>query len=184
LGVAFTAGETVAESFVPDAADLARHQATLAAARPATRLLVASIHTHHWPPDWADPAAATPDWLRAVARAFIEAGADLVLGHGPPVVLPPETWRDGLILPGLGNLVFHSDRQGVRAMPQAWRSVVARATFRDRRLSGLHLDAIALGGAAAQADPAAGREAPEPWRDAAAEAFLSRFRLTSGFHDV
>lgn len=169
LGVPFVGGERLAEEFVPDPGDMARHEATLAAARPGTRLLVASVHTHHWPPDWADPAAETPAWLRDVARAFIDAGADLVLGHGPPVVMPPETWRDGLILPGLGNLVFHSDRQGVRAMPQAWRGVVARVMFVTRRIAGLSLQAITLDATT-----------PKPWRDQDAGTFLRALHQRAG----
>jgi len=42
----------------------------------------------------------------AFARAAIDAGARLVIGHHPHVVQPVESYRDGLIFYSLGNLVF------------------------------------------------------------------------------
>lgn len=42
----------------------------------------------------------------AFARAAIDAGAKLVVGHHPHVIQPPELYKGGLILYSLGNLVF------------------------------------------------------------------------------
>ena len=46
--------------------------------------------------------------IRSAYRAFVEAGADAVIGHHPHVVQGVEKYRDGLIAYSLGNLVFDS----------------------------------------------------------------------------
>jgi poly-gamma-glutamate synthesis protein (capsule biosynthesis protein) len=46
--------------------------------------------------------------IRDAYRAFVEAGADAVIGHHPHVVQGVEKYRDGLIAYSLGNLVFDS----------------------------------------------------------------------------
>jgi poly-gamma-glutamate capsule biosynthesis protein CapA/YwtB (metallophosphatase superfamily) len=46
--------------------------------------------------------------LRAFTHAVVDAGADLVLGHGPHVVRGMEIYRDRLIAYSLGNFAFYS----------------------------------------------------------------------------
>jgi poly-gamma-glutamate capsule biosynthesis protein CapA/YwtB (metallophosphatase superfamily) len=46
--------------------------------------------------------------LRAFTHAVIDAGADLVLGHGPHVVRGMEIYRNRLIAYSLGNFAFYS----------------------------------------------------------------------------
>jgi len=46
--------------------------------------------------------------LRKFARAVIDAGADLVIGHGPHVVRGMEVYKDRLIAYSLGNFATHS----------------------------------------------------------------------------
>ena len=41
------------------------------------------------------------------AHAMVDAGADLVLGHGPHVVRPMELYRDRLIAYSLGNFATY-----------------------------------------------------------------------------
>ncbi len=45
--------------------------------------------------------------LRRFTRAVVDAGADLVLGHGPHVVRGMEVYKDRLIVYSLGNFVFY-----------------------------------------------------------------------------
>jgi len=40
------------------------------------------------------------------SRAFIDAGADLVIGHHPHIIQPNEKYKDGWIFYSLGNFVF------------------------------------------------------------------------------
>ena len=47
--------------------------------------------------------------IRSACRAFIDAGADLVIGHHPHVIQGVEQYGNGWIAYSLGNLVFDSD---------------------------------------------------------------------------
>ena len=51
---------------------------------------------------------AEPGWQEGWARATVDAGADLYISHGEPRLSGIEEYRDGLILYGLGNFIFHS----------------------------------------------------------------------------
>jgi poly-gamma-glutamate capsule biosynthesis protein CapA/YwtB (metallophosphatase superfamily) len=56
----------------------------------------------HWGYDWG-PA---PRWQRRIARRWIDAGADLVLGHGPHEVQGVERYRDRWIFHSIGSFMF------------------------------------------------------------------------------
>jgi len=64
------------------------------------------------------------------ARAAIDAGAALVIGHHPHVVQPVERYRNGLIFYSLGNLVFDQFQS-----PGAQRGWIADVRFTGRRLA-------------------------------------------------
>ncbi len=78
---------------------------------------------------------------RAFARAAIDAGAKLVIGHHPHVAQPAERYRHGVIAYSLGNFIFD---QFHRAETQ--RGLVADAVFRGRRLEQLILRDIRIRG--------------------------------------
>ncbi len=63
-------------------------------------LLVVSMH-------WGPELAHLP-WPRQEtdAKAFIDAGAGLVLGHHPHVIQPYERYKDGLIVYSFGDFIF------------------------------------------------------------------------------
>ncbi|MDD5710825.1 MAG: CapA family protein [Candidatus Colwellbacteria bacterium] len=57
----------------------------------------------HWGEEYADgPSSAQ----RVIARSFIDAGADLIIGHHPHVVQETEAYKNGWIAYSLGNFVF------------------------------------------------------------------------------
>ncbi len=58
-------------------------------------------------------AGPSPDQVR-FARAAIDAGADLVVGHHPHVTQTVERYRDGLIVYSLGDALFDIPRQATR----------------------------------------------------------------------
>lgn len=69
---------------------------------------------------------------REFARAAVEAGASLVIGHHPHVVQTAERYKDGYILYSLGNFVFD----------QMWSEetrlgAVAKITFEDKKIKGI-----------------------------------------------
>jgi poly-gamma-glutamate synthesis protein (capsule biosynthesis protein) len=69
--------------------------------RPTVDYLVVSIH-------WGYEYGHTPDWTHQVepGRAFIDAGADFIIGHHPHVVQSFEVYNGKLIFYSLGNFVF------------------------------------------------------------------------------
>jgi hypothetical protein len=53
-------------------------------------------------------------YMREIAHAAIDAGADLVIGHGPHYSLPVEVYRGRAIFYGLGSFCFHTGHGGRR----------------------------------------------------------------------
>ena len=52
--------------------------------------------------------------MREIAHAAIDAGADLVIGHGPHYSLPVEVYKGRVIFYGLGSFSFHTGHGGRR----------------------------------------------------------------------
>jgi len=72
-----------------------------------------------------------------IARRFIDAGADLVLGHGPHVPRGVESYRGGMIVYSLGNFVFGHGHD-------YWTdNYLALVTFENGRVSALELRPVA-----------------------------------------
>jgi poly-gamma-glutamate capsule biosynthesis protein CapA/YwtB (metallophosphatase superfamily) len=78
------------------------------------------------------------DYMREIAHAAIEAGADIVIGHGPHYSLPVELYRGKPIFYGLGSLSFHTghggrrhgDWIGMMAQVEAKQNGISEARFR------------------------------------------------------
>jgi poly-gamma-glutamate capsule biosynthesis protein CapA/YwtB (metallophosphatase superfamily) len=51
-------------------------------------------------------------YMREIGHAAIDAGADIVIGHGPHYVLPVEVYRGKPIFYGLGSFSFHTGHGG------------------------------------------------------------------------
>ena len=52
--------------------------------------------------------------MREIAHAAIDAGADIVIGHGPHHSLPVEAYKGKPIFYGLGSFSFHTGHGGRR----------------------------------------------------------------------
>ncbi len=115
-GLCVEAGAVTSERAVPDPADRGRLIDAVAEAAASGGLPTVSVHYHDWEPDWAVP----PPWLRELARDCVDAGAAVVVGHGPPVTAGLEVYRGRLIAYGLGNLVFHTRRVKGYPQPEVW----------------------------------------------------------------
>jgi poly-gamma-glutamate capsule biosynthesis protein CapA/YwtB (metallophosphatase superfamily) len=102
-----------------DPAYLAEFGQDIAALRPRVDILVASCH-------WGlgrEPL----QYMTEIGRAAIDAGADVVMGHGPHDLLPVELYRGRPIYYGLGNLCFRAGHGG-RAHAH-WTGMVVDVTF-------------------------------------------------------
>ena len=101
----------------------------IAALRARADIVVASCH-------WG-VGREVLQYMTEISHAAIDAGADLVIGHGPHYSLPVEVYRGKPIFYGLGSFSFHTGHGGrkhgdwlgmiVRASCQAGR--VERVTF-------------------------------------------------------
>lgn len=128
FGTRIVSGGALADTRRPDPADMAQASRAIAAAKAAgASLVVLCLHAHHWDPDWT----VTPAWLTALSQGLIDAGADMVVGHGAPVLQGVSFHAGKPILAGLGNLVFHTRRGDTyrREKVDVFRGAVIRARF-------------------------------------------------------
>jgi poly-gamma-glutamate synthesis protein (capsule biosynthesis protein) len=105
-----------------DAAYLERLRADIAALRARSDIVVAS---HHW-----GLKEEVLTYMTDIAHAAIDAGADVVVGHGPHYSLPVEIYKEKPIFYGLGSFSFHTGH-GARKHGD-WIGMLARVTFDGR----------------------------------------------------
>jgi poly-gamma-glutamate synthesis protein (capsule biosynthesis protein) len=129
FGTAVVAGDTTASRMVPDAGDLAALSARIAGARARAERVLVCLHSHHWKADWGD----MPDWFMDLGRTLVEKGADLVVGHGVPVLQRIAFHERRPIFGSLGNFVFHTERAATydRERPEVWDGALCRCRFGD-----------------------------------------------------
>lgn len=127
FGTEVAPGDGVAARWSADGGDLDRIGAQIDAARAAAALVLVCLHNHHWKADWGD----TPDWFFDLGRALIDRGADLVVGHGVPVLQRIAFHRGRPIFGSLGNFVFHTRRAGTydREGVDVWSGALCRCRF-------------------------------------------------------
>jgi poly-gamma-glutamate synthesis protein (capsule biosynthesis protein) len=102
-----------------DAKSLAEFTADLRALRTRADIVVAS---HHW-----GLFEDVLDYQVEIAHAAIDAGADVVMGHGPHYACAVEMYQNKPIFYGLGSFSFHTGHGG-RAHGD-WVGMLARLTF-------------------------------------------------------
>lgn len=100
-------------------ASLSAVRSDVAVAAKAARHVVVSFH-------WGKEGAVMPaGYQKALARAAIDAGADVVLGHHPHVLQGVEWWGRGIIFYSLGNFTFGT------LSDVADRSIIARIVLNE-----------------------------------------------------
>jgi len=87
-----------------DAISLQSFAADVAALRAAAEIVVASCH-------WG-LGKDTLTYMQDIGHAAIDAGADIVIGHGPHYSLAVEVYRGKPIFYGLGSFSFHTGHGG------------------------------------------------------------------------
>ena len=87
-----------------DPAYLGWFKEDIAALRPRADVVVASCH-------WG-LGKDVLRYMTEIAHGAIDAGADIVIGHGPHYCLPIEVYRGKPIFYGLGNFSFHTGHGG------------------------------------------------------------------------
>lgn len=158
-----------------NAVDMARNLAAITSAAEEGHLVIAYLHHHHWASDWYQ----VPDWVGAVAKQCIDAGAAAFLSHGAPVLQPVEIYRGRPIFYSLGNFIFHvkSERSPWMAR-EVWESVIGSCSFdEDGALAGISFHPVVIGGAEAlKTDVLEQRLVPDLAQDVDAARILHRFR--------
>ena len=105
FGRRFTAGATPGIRTTPNQQDLAEIAAVVKSASGLADYTVVTIHAHEGGRDRLVPA----DFLVTFARAMIDAGADLFVGHGPHVLRGVEIYKGKPILYSLGDFIFQNE---------------------------------------------------------------------------
>jgi poly-gamma-glutamate capsule biosynthesis protein CapA/YwtB (metallophosphatase superfamily) len=91
-----------------------RIQADVVAVRPEVDLVVVILHSgYEYIEEPSEPQVAA-------ARAAVDAGADLVVGHHAHILQGIHNYRDGVIAYGLGNFVFNIDGPPETAILNVW----------------------------------------------------------------
>lgn len=90
----------------PHPKDLERILAEVREARLEADYVMVSIHTHAGSyADYANP----PMFMEELARSCVDAGADVILGHGPHELRGIEIYKNKPIFYSLGNFIFETE---------------------------------------------------------------------------
>lgn len=105
FGRRFAAGDKAGVTTVPHAQDLEEIAAVVKSASGLADYTIVTIHAHEGGRDRLVPA----DFLVTFARAMVEAGADMFVGHGPHVLRGVEIYKGKPILYSLGDFIFQNE---------------------------------------------------------------------------
>lgn len=103
---------------------LERLREDLKALRARADVVVAS---HHW-----GLGQEVLEYMTEIAHAAIDAGADMVVGHGPHYLLPVEVYKGKPVFYGMGNFSFHTGHYGRKHGD--WVGIMARIDMEDRTI--------------------------------------------------
>ena len=90
----------------PNEQDMTRIEEEIIEARRQADIVLVSVHNHV-----LDGSENTepPQLLKTFSHRCIDAGAHVIIGHGPHELQGVEQYKDGLILYSIGNFIFQTD---------------------------------------------------------------------------
>lgn len=100
-----TNGEEYNET-TPNPKDLARTIEEIAEARRQADIVLISIHAHEMKGSNSQQVA---QFVETFARKCIDAGANVIIGHGPHELRGIEVYKGGVIFYSLGNFIFQTE---------------------------------------------------------------------------
>lgn len=137
----------------PNAEDKARILGSIREARQHADLVVVYEHNHVFLnrpftalfneelPERLAPA----DWLKKWTHEEIDAGADIIVMHGAPLIHGVEIYRGRPIFYDLGNFIFNVPPTDIQLdEPIIWESVVAHVQFQGKSLQAITFQPIAM----------------------------------------
>jgi poly-gamma-glutamate synthesis protein (capsule biosynthesis protein) len=111
FGESFEVSDAPGRRTVPHERDLAEIVASVADARRQADWVIVASHSHESAGSREEPA----DFLVTFARAVVDAGADIFVGHGPHVLRGVEIYRNRPIFYSLSNFIFQNET--IRFLP-------------------------------------------------------------------
>jgi len=136
----------------PDDADAQRMLRSIREAKQHADLVIVYEHNHVFDVDFQTmmneelpQRLVPPDWLKKWTHAEIDAGADLIVMHGAPVVHGVEIYRGRPIFYDLGGFFFqYAPSRVVLDEPILWESVVATVQFEGKELRSIRFRPITM----------------------------------------
>lgn len=140
------------ENGQPNPDDSARILQSIREARKTADLVIVYEHNHVFDKPFRTimleelpQRLAPPDWLKRWTHAEIDAGADIIVMHGAPLLHGIEIYRGRPIFFDLGNFIFQAPPIDVLLdEPINWESVVAYVEFHGKTLRSIHFRPIAM----------------------------------------
>jgi poly-gamma-glutamate capsule biosynthesis protein CapA/YwtB (metallophosphatase superfamily) len=88
---------------------------------------------------------APANWLKKWTHEEIDAGADIIVMHGAPLIHGVEIYHNRVILYDLGNFIFNVPPVDIQLdEPIIWESVVAHVEFQGKNLRSITFQPIAM----------------------------------------
>ena len=162
-GASANVNELRVERNAPNPEDAQRILRSIRDAKQRAELVIVSQHNHVFDKPFATLMAerlperlVPPEWLKKWTHAEVDAGADIIVMHGAPLLHGVEIYRDRPIFFDLGNFIFQPclvtvcvpnlDEPVLRAPPEeaVRESVVAYVEFEGKSLKSVRFRPIAL----------------------------------------
>jgi len=144
------------ERNAPNPEDAQRILRSIRDAKQRAELVIVSQHNHVFDKPFATMLAerlperlVPPEWLKKWTHAEVDAGADIIVMHGAPLLHGVEIYRDRPIFFDLGNFIFQPGQIGSSGFavcddPIVCESVVAYVEFEGKSLKSVRFRPIAL----------------------------------------
>jgi poly-gamma-glutamate capsule biosynthesis protein CapA/YwtB (metallophosphatase superfamily) len=135
----------------PNAEDTQRILQSIRTARKQADLVIVYEHNHVFDKPFRTimleelpERLAPPDWLKKWTHAEVDAGADIIVMHGAPLLHGVEIYHGRPIFFDLGNFIFQAPPIDVLLdEPINWESVVAYVDFQGKNLKSIQFRPIA-----------------------------------------
>jgi poly-gamma-glutamate capsule biosynthesis protein CapA/YwtB (metallophosphatase superfamily) len=135
----------------PNQEDTQRILQSIRNARKQADLVIVYEHNHVFDKPFATvmleelpERLAPPDWLKKWTHAEVDAGADIIVMHGAPLLHGVEIYQGRPIFYDLGNFIFQAPPSLILLdEPINWESVVAYVDFQGKNLKSIKFRPIA-----------------------------------------
>jgi len=121
----FQRGRKCAKHTTPNEVDLKRTLDTIKDMRNYTDVIIVSVHSHQFD---GDDLTNTPEFVQLFSKRCIDAGANVIVCHGPHVLRGIEVYNKGIIFYSLGNFIFQNELVSYLPEELYWRYRMTRQT--------------------------------------------------------